>query len=152
TIKIWNLVTGELIRTLEGHKGKVSSVAISPDGQTFVSGSHDRTIKLWNLATGEEIRTFISSSNNSSKAHSQWVSCLAISPDGNILASGSGDRSIKLWSLVTGEEIDTLRGHSGYITSLSFSPAIDRENIPYQQTLSSGAMGDNTIKVWRMSQ
>ena len=152
TIKIWNLVTGELIRTLEGHKDKVSSVAISPDGKTLVSGSHDRTVKLWNLTTGEEIRTFTSGSKSFSKAHSEWVSCLAISPDGNILASGSGDRTIKLWSLVTGEEIDTLKGHSGYITSLSFSPAIDREDIPYQQTLSSGAMGDNTIKVWRMSQ
>ena len=152
TIKIWNLLTGKLIRTLEAHQGKVSSVAISPDGKTFVSGSHDKTIKLWNLETGEEIRTFVRDVSRDSKGHSEWVSCLAISPDGNILASGSGDRTIKLWSLVTGEEIETLKGHSGYITSLSFSPAIDRENIPYQQTLSSGAMGDNTIKVWQMSQ
>lgn len=143
-IKIWDLTTGELIRTLEAHKGKVSSVAISPDGKTFASGSYDRTIKLWNLATGEEIRSF--------EGHSNWVSCLAISSDGNILASGSGDRTIKLWSLVTGEEIETLKGHSGYITSLSFSPKIGRENIPSKQTLSSSAMGDNTIKVWQMSQ
>ena len=144
TIKIWDLVTGELIRTLKAHRGKVSSVAITPDGKTLASGSHDRTIKLWNLATGEEIRTF--------EGHSQWVSSLAISPDGNILASGSGDRTIRLWSLVTGEEIETLKGHSGYITSLSFSPKIDQENTPSKQTLSSGAMEDNTIKVWQMSQ
>lgn len=152
TIKIWNLVTGELIRTLEAHKDKVSSVAISPDGKTLVSGSYDRSIKLWNLATGEEIRTFVRDASRESKGHSKWVSSLAISPDSNILASGSGDRTIKLWSLVTGEEIETLKGHSGYITSLSFSPTISRENIPYQQTLSSGAMGDNTIKVWQMSE
>lgn len=152
TIKIWNLVTGELIRTLEAHKDKVSSVAITPDGKTLVSGSHDRSIKLWNLSTGEEIRTFALDRDSGSKGHSKWVSSLAISPDSNILASGSGDRTIKLWSLVTGEEIETLKGHSGYITSLSFSPVINQENIPYQQTLSSGAMGDNTIKVWQMSQ
>ena len=145
-------MTGELIRTLKAHEGKVSSVAISPDGKTFVSGSHDRTIKLWNLATGEEIRTFVRDASPTSKGHSKWVSCLAISPDGNILASGSGDRTIKLWSLVTGEEIETLKGHSGYITSLSFSPKIGRENSPSKQNLSSGAMGDNTIKVWQMSQ
>ena len=144
SIKIWNLVTGELIRTLKAHEDKVSSVVISPDGKTFASGSYDRTIKLWDLETGEKIRTF--------QGHSKWVSCLAISPQGNILASGSGDRTIKLWSLVTGEEIETLKGHSGHITSLNFSPTIGRENIPYQQTLSSGAMGDNTIKVWQMSQ
>jgi len=36
-----------LIRTLTGHTGKVNSVAISPDGQTLVSGSDDKTIKVW---------------------------------------------------------------------------------------------------------
>lgn len=34
------------IRTL-GHEDTVQSVAISPDGQTVVSGSWDHTIKLW---------------------------------------------------------------------------------------------------------
>lgn len=51
-IKLWNLRTGELLRTLEGHRGwlySVSSVAISPDGQTLVSGSHDQTIKIWRM-------------------------------------------------------------------------------------------------------
>ena len=34
-------------RTLTGHTGGVSSVAISADGQTVVSGSSDKTIKVW---------------------------------------------------------------------------------------------------------
>jgi len=36
-----------LLHTLTGHKGPVSSVAISADGQTLVSGSRDHTIKVW---------------------------------------------------------------------------------------------------------
>jgi WD40 repeat protein len=47
TIKLWNLKTGDLLRTLTGHKGSVRSVAISADGQTLASGSLDQTIKLW---------------------------------------------------------------------------------------------------------
>ncbi|MCC5651388.1 hypothetical protein LC609_16415 [Nostoc sp. XA013] len=41
TIKIWNLQTGKLKNTLNGHKYGVTSLAISPDGQTLVSGSFD---------------------------------------------------------------------------------------------------------------
>ena len=46
-IKIWNVRTGEMVRTLEGHSKAVVSLAISPDGQTIYSGSMDGTIKVW---------------------------------------------------------------------------------------------------------
>nr|NCR59151.1 hypothetical protein [Microcystis aeruginosa LL13-06] len=57
TIKLWNVETGQEIRTLKGHDNSVSSVNFSPDGKTLVSGSDDNTIKLWNVETGQEIRT-----------------------------------------------------------------------------------------------
>jgi len=47
TIKIWNLLTGELLSTLKGHLGTVYSVAIAPLGNILVSGSADETIKIW---------------------------------------------------------------------------------------------------------
>ena len=45
------------ISTLTRHYGSVSSVAISPDGQTLASGCEDQTIKLWNPKTGDLLRT-----------------------------------------------------------------------------------------------
>ena len=57
TIHLWNVNTGEPIRTLTGHTGFVSSIAYSPDGSTLASGSSDSTIRLWNANTGETIRT-----------------------------------------------------------------------------------------------
>ncbi|WP_414734144.1 WD40 repeat domain-containing protein, partial [Crocosphaera watsonii] len=33
TIKVWNLATGQLLRTLEGHSRRVFSVGISADGK-----------------------------------------------------------------------------------------------------------------------
>jgi WD40 repeat protein len=46
---VWNLNTGQLLTTLTGHSNSVNSFAITPDGQTLVSGSQDRTIKVWRL-------------------------------------------------------------------------------------------------------
>ena len=39
----------ENLRTLEGHSKAINSVAISPDGNTLVSGSYDKTIKVWGI-------------------------------------------------------------------------------------------------------
>ena len=131
TIKLWQQVTGEEIRTLTNHSD-FSSVTFSPDGQILASGSVDNTIKLWQPGTGEEIRTLT--------GHSNSVYSVAFSPDGQILASGSGDKTIKLWQPGTGEEIRTLTGHSHTVYSVAFSPD--------GQILASGSV-DKTIKIWQ---
>jgi WD40 repeat protein len=50
TIKLWEVATGQEVRTLEGHTWGVNSVAFSLDGKLLASGSDDGTIKLWNIS------------------------------------------------------------------------------------------------------
>jgi WD40 repeat protein len=78
-----------LLRTLTGHTKGVCSVAISPDGQSLVSGGHDNMIKVQNLTSGEKVLTFTS--------HKEGVRSVAISPNGQMLVSGSNDHTIKIW-------------------------------------------------------
>jgi serine/threonine protein kinase len=52
SIKLWEVNTGRLIRTLAGHTDYVHSVSFSPDGKILASGSGDKTIKLWEVSTG----------------------------------------------------------------------------------------------------
>ena len=131
--QLWNLHTGELIRTFSGHSGAVNCVAINHNGKILASGSYDKQIKLWNLETGQEFRTI--------KGHSFLIRSLAFSPDGETLASGSQDNTIKLWHLKNGEDIRTLTGHSYSVWSVAISPD--------GNTLVSGSY-DNTIKVWHL--
>ena len=42
---VWDLVSGEVRSTLQGHTARVLSVAISPDSKTIVSGSDDSTVR-----------------------------------------------------------------------------------------------------------
>lgn len=44
-------VHANLAGTLSGHASWVLSVAFSPDGKRFVSGSADRTVRVWELET-----------------------------------------------------------------------------------------------------
>lgn len=58
TIKVWDLESGQLLRTLSGHKAGISDLLMTPDGKQVVSGSFDSTFKVWNLETGKMIRSF----------------------------------------------------------------------------------------------
>lgn len=56
TITIWSKKTGEMIHTLNGHSGRVNSVAISKNANQILSGSADKSVRLWNALTGRAIR------------------------------------------------------------------------------------------------
>jgi len=98
-MKLWNVQTGEEIRTFWGHSGYVSSVTFSSNGRTALSGSYDNTLKLWDVQTGQEIRTFT--------GYNQNVNSVALSPDSSTALSASDDSRLKLWNVSTGEEIRT---------------------------------------------
>ncbi|MBW4512813.1 MAG: WD40 repeat domain-containing protein [Scytonematopsis contorta HA4267-MV1] len=131
TIKVWNLQTGILIRTLSGEVGEVSSVAVSPNGDLLAVGSsaHPKSnVKVWNLATGKLLHTLL--------GHQKPVNCIAISPDGLILASGSN--KIKIWNLEKGDRICTL-WHSSPVHDAAISP---------DGTILVSASSDQKIRLW----
>jgi WD40 repeat protein len=47
TIRVWDIASGKELRCLRGHTSGVIGLALSPDGKTLASCSHDRTIRLW---------------------------------------------------------------------------------------------------------
>ena len=132
TVKLWDVATGKLLRTLQGHTGEVYSVTYSPDGKALASGSADSTVKLWDVATGKLLRTL--------QGHTDGVSSVSYSPDGKTLVSaGLFDSTVTLWDVATGKLQRTLQGHTDGIKSTSYSPD--------GKTLASGS-GDNTVKLW----
>jgi WD40 repeat protein len=138
-IRLWNPQTGELLRTLTGHKASVASVAMSADGEILVSGSADNTIKVWHLATGKLLNTLT--------GHAAAIQAVAIAPDGQTLFSGSADNTIKIWRIDTAELLHTLTGHTGTVNAVAISPNVRA----YRCTplLVSGS-DDATIKIWQL--
>ncbi|PHH93085.1 hypothetical protein CDD83_1370 [Cordyceps sp. RAO-2017] len=99
------------LQTLTGHRGSVTSVAVSGDGR-LASGSEDRTIKIWDATTGALQQTL--------ECHGRSVDSVAFSSDGR-LASSSWDATTEIWDAITGTLQQTLK-ESGYvICSVAFS-------------------------------
>lgn len=58
-IKIIDIATKQVVKTLKGHENSPTALAATADGKYLLSGSYDRTVKVWNLATGEALATMV---------------------------------------------------------------------------------------------
>ncbi|MEG3858286.1 serine/threonine-protein kinase [Microcoleus sp. herbarium12] len=135
TIRIWNLRTGLLVRTLNPvhSKKSVNTLAVSPDSSILASGGGDNNVILWDLKTGRRVRTIA--------AHKAPVNAIAFSSDGQTLASGSDDKTVRVWNVRTGSRLLTLSGHTGGVNSI----ALSRDG----QTLASGSE-DKSVRLWNL--
>ena len=79
TIKVWNVATGEMEQTLNGHTSSVNSVAFNDDGTKVVSGSSDNTMQVWDVATVEMEQTL--------NGHTADVCSDAFNDDGTTVVS-----------------------------------------------------------------
>jgi WD40 repeat protein len=132
TLRLWDLATGETLRTLKGHTDPVNAVALTADGSRALSGSWDNTLRLWDLATGETLRTL--------EGHTHWVEAVAVLADGSRALSGSADGTLRLWDLATGETLRILEGHTtSYVTAVALTADGSRAL--------SGSW-DNTLRLW----
>ena len=90
TIRLWDVETGTIRRTLPAQKNEVLCVAFSPDGKMLAT-SQNKIIHLWDIQTYTVRRTL--------EGHTSWVWSVAFSPDGRTLVSGSQDGTLLLWEL-----------------------------------------------------
>lgn len=127
-LQVWDLETGKILRTLEGHTDWIRAVAVVDDLRA-ISGSNDRTLRIWDLETGQTLRTF--------KGHTNRISTVAV-VDGRRVISGSEDRTLRVWDLETGQTLRTLKGHTASISTLAVMD--DRRAV-------SGSE-DETLRVW----
>jgi cytochrome c len=86
SVLVWDTNSGSKTR-LEGHKGKVMGLAVSPDRQTLASASWDGTIGIWPLDGGKQ--RFL-------EDHDGPVNSVAFGQDG-LLYSASADGTIRIW-------------------------------------------------------
>lgn len=90
-IEVWNLLTGDEVRSLKGHSSYVNAVALGDEGTIAISASEDGTLKIWNLWSGKELGTMLGNSAS--------VAGVAIAQDASLAASASYDNTLRIWDL-----------------------------------------------------
>eukprot|EP00823_Brevimastigomonas_motovehiculus_P006867 TRINITY_DN5888_c0_g1_i1.p1 TRINITY_DN5888_c0_g1~~TRINITY_DN5888_c0_g1_i1.p1 ORF type:complete len:345 (-),score=69.97 TRINITY_DN5888_c0_g1_i1:224-1258(-) len=88
-VKVWNLKDCKLRTNLEGHKGFVNCVTISPDGSLCASGGKDGIAMLWDLNEGRSLSTLDAGDT---------IHALCFSPIQYWLCAATAS-SIKIWNL-----------------------------------------------------
>jgi len=126
-----DLATGEIVQTLLGHAGAVSSIAFGQDGKLLATGGADNTARVWDLADPKfpEVHKV---------EHPSAVTAVALSADGTQLYSAAGDNVIRCTNLADGAEVRQIKGHTGAIVRLHVQGA----------TLFSGS-ADGTARLWK---
>lgn len=100
---------------LDGHEFTVWSLAITPNGQTIISGGQDATIRLWDFSSGKEVHKFI--------GHEGPVYNLAIMQDGKHLVSvADKDLAVKIWNIENHELVSSLAPNSAHVSAVAVSP------------------------------
>jgi WD40 repeat protein len=130
-IKLWDIATGDNLKSFDFHSDHVTSILFTPDSQSIISAGRDSVINCFNFRTGEISYTL--------KGHKRPISTLALSKNGRYLLSGGWDGLAKLWDTQNKKCIATF--HCGKnIQWVGFSP--DEKNV----FISSKS--DSTISIW----
>jgi WD40 repeat protein/transcriptional regulator with XRE-family HTH domain len=124
--KVWDLTSGQELFSLRGQTGGVRALAFTSDGARLATAGQDGSVKVWDAETGLELLTL--------RGHTGPVMGVDFSPEcirppeasaercETLLATAGQDGTVKLWDAETGQELLALRGHTGPVMGVAFSP------------------------------
>ncbi|MEO8269007.1 MAG: hypothetical protein ABI557_04755, partial [Aureliella sp.] len=127
--RLWDVTTGEAVRSFEGHTHHVLGIAWQDSGQRLATASADHTLKVWNVESGEQQRTIAGFSHE--------VTALEFVGDTAQLVAVAADGSARILNTDDGATLHGLAGAENALYSLSVSA-------DYQRASAGGQAG----KVW----
>jgi hypothetical protein len=130
-IRLWDAVTGGVVREFLANYGGAASVALDPQGRSLAADAADGKVRLWDPQTG--------TTRDELDAHPGGVGCLAFGLDGHVLATGGRDGLVRLWDLAGPKEVRKFRGHAGPITAVTLTTRGD---------LVATGSEDTVVRLW----
>ncbi len=93
TLRIWDLASGTLIKTLGPFATEADTCAIDPIHRRVILGCDDGYIHIFDIESGEQI--------NSLNAHSAGIKKVACSPKNGDILSAAYDQRVLVWDAVS---------------------------------------------------
>jgi WD40 repeat protein len=95
TIRVVAVDTMSVVRTLEGHRGYLTSLAFNSSGDRLVTVASDSTAQVWRRNTGARELVL--------RGHERGAHFVEFSPDGSLLLTASDDGTVRLWNSIDGK-------------------------------------------------
>jgi WD40 repeat protein len=153
TVKVWDVQSGEVIRTLGGYSAIVWGVAFHPDGQrlaTAVGGPNGTTfgeVEVWDWKAGKSLFSYPDPNTR--------FRGVAFSPNGKRLAAGGQDTQtdsrpgkVLVWDTEIWQPLQDLKGHTGGGRSVAFSPDSQRLAAGVERNDARGIPVGGEAHVW----
>jgi eukaryotic-like serine/threonine-protein kinase len=147
TISIWDVQTGQVIRSLHEKRAVVQAVAFSTDRQLLASASDSwssrsipSTVKIWDTRTWSLRKTF--------RASRGQVITIAFSPEGHYLAWPEEGGKVKFFDLHRQEEAPALSVDIANVQQLSFAPGSGLLALSGSSNSQPGHARLGEIQVW----
>ncbi len=119
TVELWDIAKSTSLAVLAKKPVEQfypGSLRFSPDGKHLAAGIQNKShsIMIWDVATHKLLKTI---------PHPGDIAAIDYSPDGSRLAGGGVDNTACLWDAQTGKLLLQMKGHTDFITGVSFHPA-----------------------------
>jgi len=115
-IRVLDLLTGEITRTIDAGPVECWTLAITPDGKQVASGTHTGAVNIWDIESGKLVNTL--------ETNGAFILSVAISDDGETLACATKEGAVFIFDFQSGKIRNTLTNHSQPVRSLAFASNI----------------------------
>ncbi len=133
-IRVWDLVTGQLISVWSTHQTSIHAMQLSSCGQLLFVASGGNQLCLWDYNKKSRIHSFYG------EGHSGGITALDSSPISGQLVSAGADNIVRVWDPTLGRSSQILSGHSLGVTCVQW---LDELHVL------SGSL-DKTIRLWNV--
>jgi WD40 repeat protein len=91
TVWIYDVESGKLVGSIEGHEKAILTIRFSKDGRSLVTAGRDNTVRIWNYETGDVITVL--------EGHEKQINSVSLNSNASLLASGSDDGIVRIWDI-----------------------------------------------------
>ncbi|MBI4601270.1 MAG: hypothetical protein HY721_04835 [Planctomycetes bacterium] len=113
-VRVFEVATGKLVHSFEGHTHHVLGVSWRSDGKVVASAGADSVVKVWSLETGEQIRTI--------GGFGKQVTAVEFVKFTPLAVASSGDASVRLHDTNNGNQARAFGGAADYVYSVAATP------------------------------
>jgi WD40 repeat protein len=120
-VRLWEVEVRPAVRSFaDPDDAGYTSVAVSSDGQTVVTGNCDATAYLWDATTGAQLLSIPNFPGRTGPGGGPCVAYLDLSPDDTTLLAGTST-TLRLHDVQTGEALRTFTPHRWATFAAQFS-------------------------------